>query len=387
MDQALELARRAEGLTRPNPPVGAIVVRQGSLVGRGWHHAAGKPHAEILALGMAGPKARGATLYVTLEPCSTAGQTLPCVPAIIQSGIQHVVIAARDPNPRHYGRGVRWLRRGGIEVIEKVRWDQAQDLLKPFAKWVTTEQPLLTLKLALTIDGKIADSRRRSRWITGAKARREVQGLRRSADAILVGAGTVLADNPSLLPKPAMGRQPLRVILDARGVITTGAQVLNDGAQQHTIMVTTKLCPLRRRQQWLAQGAQVWVLPTTRQGLSLPTLMKRLGKLGILHVLCEGGGKIAGALIRAHLVDAFIFYLAPRLLGASLSVNAVAGRGWPLATAPHLIFTDCRRLGKDIVITALPRQCAKNKNAARLNRRSGERMIKAALNERHLKID
>jgi diaminohydroxyphosphoribosylaminopyrimidine deaminase/5-amino-6-(5-phosphoribosylamino)uracil reductase len=353
MAQALALARRGVGLTRPNPPVGAVVVRGGRLVGRGWHHAAGKPHAEALALAQAGGRARGATLYVTLEPCCTFGRTPPCTAAILRSGIRRVAIGARDPNPLHCGRGLRLLRRRGLEVLEGVGAEAARALIEPFAKWILRKRPYVTLKLGMSLDGKIADLRRQSRWITGPAARREVQALRRSADAILVGAGTVLADDPSLLPRPAKGRKPFRVILDARGRVPVGARVLNDTARSRTIMATTWRCPARRIREWRRRGAQVWVLAGKNQ-VSLPDLLRRLGKAGLLHVLCEGGGELAAALIRARLVDAYEFYCAPLLLGGNRAVGAVGGPGWPLKRAPKLRFTGCRRIGKDIVITAKP---------------------------------
>ncbi len=353
MDRALVLARRGVGLTRPNPPVGAVVVRGGKLVGEGWHHAAGRPHAEALALRAAGPKARDATLYLTLEPCSTFGRTPPCTDAILRSGIRRVVVGARDPNPRHCGRGIRFLRRKGLVVIEGVRGGEARELIAPFAKWITTGRPYVTLKLGMSADGKIADIRRCSRWITGPAARRDVQALRRSADAILVGAGTVLADNPSLLPRPARGRRPFRVILDARGRVSANARVLNDSGSDRTIMATTRSCPSRRVREWQSRGAQVWVLPGTG-AVFLPALMRRLEKNGVLQVLCEGGGEVAAALVRARLVDQYVFHLAPLILGGKSAVGAVGGPGWRLAGAPRLRWTGCRRIGKDIVIMAFP---------------------------------
>lgn len=354
MGRALALARRGVGLTRPNPPVGAIVVRKGKSVGEGWHHAAGQPHAEALALRAAGPRARGATLYVTLEPCCTFGRTPPCTASILRSGIRRVVVGARDPNPRHAGRGIRLLRRAKIEVLENVRGAESHDLIAFFAKWVTTRRPYLTLKLGMSADGKIADLRRCSRWITGPAARREVQALRRTADAILVGAGTVLADDPALLPKPPKGRCPYRVILDAWGRVPASARVLTDSECGRTIMATTRHCPLRKQRAWRAEGTQVWILPESGGRVSLSALLKRLGMLGVLHVLCEGGGEVAEALVRARQVDAFVFFLAPRLLGGRQSVGALNGKGWPLAMAPPLKFTACRFCGRDLMIRAVP---------------------------------
>lgn len=354
MDQALALAQCGEGLTRPNPPVGALIVRGGKRVGRGYHHAAGQPHAEVLALQKAGSRTRGATLYVTLEPCSTAGRTPPCIPMICQSGIRHVVIGTRDPNPRHGGRGLQMLRRQGIRVTENVRAAETQALIAPFARWITTSRPYVTLKLGMSTDGRIADNQRRSRWITGPESRQEVQALRRRADVVLVGAGTVMADNPSLLPQPANGRRPLRVILDARGRVSTQTRILSNAARTRTIMATTRHCPRRRRQAWLARGVQVWVLPGRPGQVSLSALMRRLGRMGILHVLCEGGGEVAASLIRARLVDNFMFYTAPCLVGGQHAVSAIGGKGWPLSKMPKLIFTECRRVGQDILIRASP---------------------------------
>lgn len=354
MNQALALARRGAGLTRPNPPVGAVVVRRGRLAGQGWHRGAGMPHAEALALAAAGRQARGATLYVTLEPCCTQGRTPPCTRAIIAAGIKTVVAAVRDPNPRHQGRGFKQLRQAGVQVIEGVGRDEARALIAPFAKWICRARPYLTLKLAETLDGKIADHRGQSKWITGPAARREVQALRRSADAILVGAGTVRADNPSLFPRPAHGRRPWRVAVDSRGTLAGHYKILQPPDAARTIMATTWHCPAKIRAGWQAAGAQVWVLPAARGRVSLPALFRRLGAMGVLHVVCEGGGELAAALIRAGLVDEYRFFIAPRLLGGKTAPGAVGGPGWLLQSAPELVFTDCRQVGRDILLQAHP---------------------------------
>ncbi|MDP2989383.1 MAG: bifunctional diaminohydroxyphosphoribosylaminopyrimidine deaminase/5-amino-6-(5-phosphoribosylamino)uracil reductase RibD [Kiritimatiellota bacterium] len=354
MARALALARRGEGLTRPNPPVGAVIVRGRRLVGQGWHHHAGALHAEALAIRNAGGRARNATLYVTLEPCCTQGRTPPCTRAIIQSGIRRVVLAARDPNPRHNGRGIAILRKAGLEVIEGVAASEARQLIAPFEQWIRTSRPYLTLKLAVSLDGKIADERGRSRWITGPAARRQVQAWRRSADAILVGARTGKADDPSLLPKPPGGRRPWRVIVDTHGTLASSAKIFTDGFQTQTIIATTRRCPVRRQTAWRATGAQVWVLPGSPGRVSLAALMKKLGHLGCLHVLCEGGGELAAALIRAGLVNEFRFFIAPRIIGGGKAPSAIGGAGWPLSAAPKLVFTECRRMGHDILIKARP---------------------------------
>ena len=354
MDRALALARRGEGLTRPNPPVGAVIVRGSNLVGQGWHHHAGGLHAEALAIHEARARARNATLYVTLEPCCTQGRTPPCTRAIIQAGIRRVVLAARDPNPRHNGRGAAILRKAGIEVIEGIGAPEARQLIAPFTQWIRTRRPYLTLKLAVSLDGKIADERGRSRWITGPAARRQVQAWRRSADAILVGVGTVKADNPSLLPKPPGGRRPWRVVVDTRGTVAPDARIFTDGFQTQTIIATTRHCPARRQTVWRATGAQVWVLPESRGGVSLAALMKKLGGLGCLRVLCEGGADLSASLIRAGLVDEVRFFIAPCIIGGGKAPGAVGGAGWPLLAAPKLVFTECRRMGQDILVTARP---------------------------------
>ena len=354
MAMALALARRGEGLTRPNPPVGAVLVRGGRPVGQGWHHRAGGPHAEVLALRQAGARARGATLYVTLEPCCTQGRTPPCTAALLEAGIRRAVVAVRDPNPQHAGRGLAILRRAGIEVSEGTCAPDARRLIAPFAKWIRTGRPFLVLKMAASLDGKIADGRGRSRWITGPAARRCVHAWRRQADAVLVGAGTVVADNPSLLPRPARGRRPWRVALDSRGRIRPDARLLTDGQADRTILATTRQCPVRRLAAWRAAGASAWVLPNTRAGVSLPALLKRLGRLGCLQVLCEGGGTLAASLVRARGVDEIRWFLAPRLLGGDRAAGAMGKPGWPLASAPQWIFDECRRIGRDLLLTARP---------------------------------
>ncbi len=354
MQRALALARRGEGLTRPNPPVGALVVKRGREVGSGWHRGAGAPHAEALALSAAGAQARGGTLYVTLEPCCTQGRTPPCTRAIIAAGVKTVVAAIRDPNPRHRGRGFRQLRQAGIEVIEDVGREEARELITPFAKWIARSRPYLTLKLAMTLDGKIADRRGQSKWITSPAARREAHALRRRADAILVGAGTARADNPSLFPRPDHGRRPWRVVVDSRGTLASRCQVLEPPGAARTIMATTRHCPEKIRAGWQAAGAQVWVLPPAGGRVSLPALFRRLGAMGLLHVVCEGGGELAAALIRARLVDEYRFFVAPRILGGKTAPGAAGGPGWPLPSAPELVFIECRRIGRDLMIKARP---------------------------------
>jgi diaminohydroxyphosphoribosylaminopyrimidine deaminase/5-amino-6-(5-phosphoribosylamino)uracil reductase len=355
MGRALVLAARGEGRTRPNPPVGAVVVdARGTLVGEGWHRRAGGPHAEVFALRQSGARARGGTLYVTLEPCSTHGRTPPCTEAVATAGIARVVAATRDPNPRHAGRGLRLLRRRGVAVEVGLMGDEAARLLAPFRKWVLTGRPRVTLKLGMTLDGRIADAAGRSRWITGPAARARVQDMRRRADAVLVGARTVLADDPSLLWRGRGGRG-LRIVVDTRGVVPVDRRIFTDGQAGRTIVATTVRCAAARRRAYEAAGAQVWVLPAGRggRGVSLPRLMARAGEEGLLHILCEGGGELAASLARGGLVDDYVFFVAPSLLGGG-ALPVIGGEGWTMDDKPALCFTAVERVGRDVMIRAEP---------------------------------
>ena len=349
MRKAIALARRAEGLTRPNPPVGAILVKNGKSIGQGWHKKAGGPHAEVFALRQAGDAARGATLYVTLEPCSTFGRTPPCSAAVIRAGIARVVVGTVDPNPKHAGRGLRQLRQAGIRVETGVCAAEAADLIAPFACHILKARPFFTLKLGLSLDGRIADSTHSSRWITGPEAREHVQALRRSADAILVGAGTVRHDNPSLWPRPDGKRNPWRVIVVRKGPLPIGAQVFTDAHAPRTIVAAPKgwnpACARKLRH----QGVTVLELPKTRL---LPALALELGKMGILHVLCEGGGILAGELLQARLVDELCVFLSPMLIGGP--VGATGLTSWLLAQAPRFEWQETRPVGKDMFLRLVP---------------------------------
>lgn len=341
-------------MTRPNPPVGAVVVLNNEIVGSGFHRAAGKPHAEVVALKSAGIKAKGATLYVTLEPCSTSGRTPPCTATIIQSGIARVVVGKKDPNPRHNGRGLLLLKKNGMKVEQGICTEEAAQILAPFAKWIISGKPYLTLKLGMSLDGKIADFQGRSKWITCAKSRDEVQKLRQKVDAILVGRQTACMDDPSLLSKRALSNNPFRVIVDSSGKLPLNAVILNDHYVHKTIIATTKHCPQLRRKQYTAKGAQVWELPVAAGQVSLKRLFARLGKMGLLHVLSEGGAELAYGLIKSGLVDEYLFFVAPRIIGGSNTVSAVEGKGWALTLSPRVRFVECKRVGEDILIRAIP---------------------------------
>lgn len=351
MQEALALAANGEGITRPNPPVGAVVVKHGRAVGRGYHRKAGGPHAEVVALRDAGPAARGATLYVTLEPCSTQGRTPPCTEAIREAGIRRVVAAARDPNPDHQGRGLRLLRAAGTDVRQGVCRSEAESLLAPFTTWITTGRPRLTLKLAMTLDGRIADRRGGSKWITGPAARKTVQDLRRRCDVVLVGAQTVRADDPSLLPRPADGRKTYRVIAAGRHRIPPDARVLTDRAAPRTLVAV-------RPDGWRPPSgtkAQRLPVPGGRAGrVSLPNLLAALGARGFLHVLCEGGGRLAESLVRAGLVDELMLFYGPSVLGGS-GAPALQGAGWTMENRPGFTVNSIEPMGDGFLVRARPR--------------------------------
>ena len=366
MQHALALAARGEGRTRPNPPVGAVVVRSGRLVGTGYHSRSGGPHAEVKALGKAGVRTRGSTLYVTLEPCSTSGRTPPCTELVCRSGVTRVVAAVRDPNPGHCGRGFRMLRRSGIEVSVGAEAAAARALLAPFATWIATGRPLVTLKMAMTLDGRIADASGRSRWISGTRSRRRVGYLRDRVDAIMVGGNTARRDNPALCCRRTRGIVPYRVIVDTRGALPLSSRVLRDGMAARTIVATTRACPATRQRAYEAAGASVWVLPARQGRVSAAALLRRLGNAGVLHVLCEGGGELARTLAAGDHVDRYVFFVAPRILGGS-AVPVIGAPGWRLPAAPRLAFREIERVGEDVLIEAVP--VRKNPKQARISNR------------------
>lgn len=317
MREALTEAARGQGATHPNPAVGAVIVKGGKIIARGWHRKAGTPHAEAVALKAAGAKAKGATLYSTLEPCDHHGRTPPCTQAILDAGIAQVVYASSDPNPLVDGKGVRRMRRAGVAVTGGVLAVEADELNRPFLKFMRQGLPWVTLKAGATLDGKLATSTGASKWITSGPSREQVHLLRSRVDAIVVGAGTVLADDPLLTARPARGagRDPVRVIIDPLLRASPKAQVFTTAAQVRTIVACGERAPARKVAALDRLGVEVWRVAADAHGLSLRALLTALAGEGLLHVLVEGGADTHGRFLTAGLVDEVLLYLAPKLFG------------------------------------------------------------------------
>ena len=388
MRLALRLARRGYGTTSPNPMVGAVLVKGGKIIGRGWHRKAGGPHAEIEALRDAqrrGHHPRGATFYVTLEPCCTHGRTPPCTEAIIAAGIKCVVIGATDPNPKHSGKGLQILRRAGIVVT---RWGEATDELRPgsrgrspqqkltdecarlneaFNHWIVHRTPFVIVKAAMTLDGKIATASGESKWITGEKARAYGMKLRRGADAILVGINTILADDPSLTVRrqKAQGKRQKenqrlrRIVLDSMARTPLDARVVGDEHAALTTVVVSKYAP-KNRVMALARRVKVLNAPTEKgenrkqKGeIDLRWLLRKLGSENVTRVLVEGGGDVNASFLLGGFAQRVAFFYAPKILGGRDSRKAVAGDGVKrLSDVIPLREVQWRKLGEDLLLTA-----------------------------------
>ena len=366
---ALRLARHGYGTTSPNPMVGAVLVKNGKIIGRGWHRRAGGPHAEIEALRDAqkrGHSARGATLYVTLEPCCTRGRTPPCTDAIIAAGIKRVVAGSTDPNPKHTGRGFKILRRTGIEVVHGVLDDECAKLNESFNHWIVNRTPFVTVKAAMTLDGKIATASGKSKWITGEKARAHGMKLRQGCDAILVGINTILADDPSLTVRTKkedgrwkMGKPIRRIILDSMARMPLKAKVVSDKHAALTTIVVSKYAP-KNRVATLGKRMNVIIAPVKKSAIRNPQsqidlrwLLKKLGAQNVTSLLVEGGGEVNASFLLGGFAQRVAFFYAPKILGGRDSRKAVAGEGArSLAEAIQLRDVEWKRLGEDLLLTS-----------------------------------
>lgn len=367
MKRALRLAARARGRTSPNPMVGCVLVAPSSaggvIVGEGYHHRAGLAHAEVEALRAAGDRARGATAYVTLEPCNHHGRTGPCAEALIAAGVARVVVAMADPNPRVRGGGAERLRAAGIPVEVGLCEAEARALNAGFVRWVVSGRPRVTLKAAVTLDGRLAASSGDARWVSGEASRREAHRLRDACDAILVGAGTVRADDPALTTRldpeargRRRGRTPLRVVLDGRLAIPEAARLVGEG----TLILATEEAPADAEARLRARGVEVLRLPASASHqpgegvrLDLGAVLDELGRRGVLELLVEGGGAVHGAFLAAGLVDRVVVFVAPKLLGDGVPLLTLpAGTAPPakMADAWRLEGVTVRQLGDDAMI-------------------------------------
>jgi len=352
MRRALQLAERGRGATRPNPIVGAVVVKDGRIVGEGWHRAAGTDHAEVVALRAAAAKARGATLYVTLEPCAHVGRTPPCVDAILAAGIRRCVVAMRDPHRIVNGRGLRRLRAGGVRVTLGVGAAEAAAALAGYVLAHREGRPRVTWKLGVTLDGRVADARGRSRWITGPEARARVHAMRARVDAIVVGSGTARADDPRLTARGPGARsrlQPLRVVCDSRLALPLALRLYRGSAARGTVVACTRAASRARRRALEARGVTVWVLPATRDGVAPRALARRLAAAGCHDVLMESGPTLGRAWLDAGCVDGIALFVAPRLLGEG-PMWLAGSRPGGLAGARRARRVQPSRVGADVLL-------------------------------------
>lgn len=353
MELALRLAEKAAGWTSPNPMVGAVIVKDGEIIGTGYHRQAGTPHAEIHALREAGERARGATLYVNLEPCAHYGRTPPCVDEVIRAGIARCVVAMKDPNPRVAGRGIRRMREAGIEVVVGVKEKEARRLNEVFIKYITTGLPFVVLKSAVSLDGKIATRTGHSQWITGPEARRWAHRLRHLYDAVLVGIGTVLADNPRLTVRleGEKAKDPVRVILDSRARIPLDANVLTVKSQAPTIIATSEKAPADKIGALRAAGAEVIFLEEEGGKIDLAALLRALGEREITSVLIEGGATVNADVLEKGLVDKVCWFIAPKFIGGKEAPSAIGGEGIQhMSQAWELEEVNWRLLGRDLYL-------------------------------------
>jgi len=350
MEKALRLARRGLGKTSPNPMVGALVVKQGMILGKGYHRRYGEAHAEVIALRDAKGDVKGASMYVTLEPCCHHGWTPPCVDAIIGAGVSEVVVGTPDPNPRVNGRGIGILRDHGIHVRVGFLEEQCRELNEAYFKHIRSGIPLVTLKFAQSLDGRIATKTGRSQWISSPETLRLAHKLRSIHDGVLVGIGTVLADDPSLTVRHVKGQNPHRIVVDSTLRIPLKAKILNDEDVDRTIIVATEGVNRKKAQSLHHLGAEIlWTAKDHRGGVDIRDLLAQLGRMGITSILVEGGSKIITSFLREGLADKIVIVMAPKLIGKGIEALGDL-KIHDLRKALRVSRMKMRRLGQDIVI-------------------------------------
>ena len=358
MRRALELAARAEGRTRPNPAVGAVVVADQKIVGEGYHPAAGEPHAEVFALKAAAGRTAGADLYVTLEPCSHQGRTGPCTEAIIAAGIARVYVGTQDPNPQVAGSGIRRLQQAGIQVEVGLCEKDCRRLIAPFAKHITTGLPFVILKSAVTLDGQTATSTGDSQWISNTQSREEVHRLRDRVDAIMVGVGTVLNDDPRLTTRLPGGRDALRIVVDSHLRTPSQAALLHLESAAKTLIAHLATVPEDRCSQLTSDGAVLLQAAEKEGRVDLHDLLVQLGKRGVQSILLEGGAQLNAAFLKEGLIDRMMIFVAPKIIGGNGGYGIFAGQGVScLADASQLQDIRINRFGDDVLIEGEMKRC------------------------------
>lgn len=349
MKRALSLAEYGRGRTAPNPVVGAVIVKEGRIIGEGWHQRCGENHAEINAFENAGEDVTGAEMYVTLEPCSHYGKTPPCAKTIIEKKIAKVYVGLLDPNPLVAGRGIKMLESAGIQVEVGVLEKQCRRINEIFLKYVTSKQPFVVMKTAMTLDGKIAAYTGDSKWVSSEASRSIVQQMRNSLTGIMVGVGTVLTDNPKLTCRIDKGRDPIRIIVDSRLTIPLSAKVLKD---DNCIIAAASDCDPSKRN---ALGSRVMITKSKNGRVELEDLMQRLGAQGIDSILLEGGGTLNDAALRAGLVDRVVTFLSPKIIGGKDAKTPVEGMGFDkMSQAIHIKDLEIKKIGEDFMIQGVP---------------------------------
>jgi diaminohydroxyphosphoribosylaminopyrimidine deaminase/5-amino-6-(5-phosphoribosylamino)uracil reductase len=350
MKRVLRLAEKGRGRTSPNPMVGAVLVRDDQVVAEGYHSRAGGPHAEIVALRKAGEQSRGATLYLNLEPCTHHGKTPPCAPVVIEAGLKRVVIGMKDPNPLVNGKGVEALTRAGVDVEIGILDKECRRLNEAFCKYIVNQQPFVILKVASSLDGKIATRNGESQWITGEASRRFVHRLRNQVDGVIVGIGTVLKDDPMLTARIRGGKDPYRVILDSRLRIPEEAKVVKISPAR-TIIATTELASRERIEKLEKEGVRVLIFNSKQGRVDLKSCLSKLGEMGMVTLLVEGGNQLNGSFLDEGLIDKIIFSLSPKLIGDPQALGIFGGHGViNLKEAILLSKLKIRKIAEDVLL-------------------------------------
>jgi diaminohydroxyphosphoribosylaminopyrimidine deaminase/5-amino-6-(5-phosphoribosylamino)uracil reductase len=352
MRLALKLAKKMKGQTAPNPCVGAVLVKDGELIASGYHRGAGTPHAEVVALKRAGERAVGSTLYVTLEPCCHYGRTPPCVDSIISAKVKRVVVATIDPNPLVNGKGIEKLLEAGVEVKVGVLEREAKTLIEDFAKYITTGMPFVTLKLASSLDGKIATKLGDARWITSEASRKIAHMLRREHSAVMVGINTAINDDPELTVRLVKAtRQPIRIVVDSKAKLPPSSKLCKTLDEAPLWLATTKHADKRRLEELERLGVKILIVDDEDGKVEMVSLMRKLGEMGVMSLLIEGGGEVAWSALKANIVDRVVWFIAPIIIGGRDAKHSVGGEGVEkVSEAFKLQDVKVRRIGCEVLI-------------------------------------